>query len=338
MCVNIDENMGQLDEFLNERGLRDNTVVIFLTDNGSTFGPKYFNAGMKGGKTTLWEGGHHVPCFVRWPGGGLRPAGDVGGLTQVQDLLPTLVELLGLKIPADTRFDGVSLAGVLRGQAVVPEDRMLVINYSRMPFKTVRTTVQNPAVPRREGAAVLWQRWRLLEDKELYNLQDDPLQEHNVITSHPEVVATMRSHLDQWWDGVQEHANEFEASVIGHEAENPVQLTACEWADVFVDQQAQVRRGDRKNGLWHIEVATAGDYAFTLSRWPDKARLRLQDGIEETRVTDGVLSSGPAWPVRSARIRVGDAEQRRSGRRGIPIGSLRNAVARRTNRPANMVG
>ena len=310
MCVNIDENMGRLEEFLNERGLRDNTVVIFLTDNGSTFGPKYFNAGMKGGKTTLWEGGHRVPCFVRWPGGGLRPAGDVSGLTQVQDLLPTLVELLGLKIPADTRFDGVSLAGVLRGQAVVPEDRKLVINYSRMPFKAVRTTAQNRAVPRREGAAVLWQHWRLLEDKELYNLHDDPMQEQNVIASHPEVVAAMRSHLDQWWDGVQEHANDFEPSVIGDDAENPVQLTACEWADVFIDQQAQVRRGDRKNGLWHIEVAAAGDYAFTLSRWPDEARLRLQDGIGETRVTDGVLTSGPAWPVGSARLRVGDVEQR----------------------------
>lgn len=309
MCVNIDENMGRLEEFLNERVLRDNTVVFFLTDNGSTFGPKYFNAGMKGGKTTLWEGGHHVPCFVRWPGGGLRSAGDVGGLTQVQDLLPTLVELLGLKIPADIRFDGISLAGVLQGKTVVPEDRKLVINYSRMPFKAVRTMDQNRAVPRREGAAVLWQHWRLLEDKELYNLHDDPLQEQNVIARHPEVVAVMRSHLDQWWDGVQEHANEFEASVIGNDAENPVQLTACEWADVFIDQQAQVRRGDRKNGLWHIEVAAAGDYAFSLSRWPTDAKLRLRDGIEATRVTDGVLTSGRAWPVGSARLRVGDGEQ-----------------------------
>lgn len=310
MCANIDENMGRLDQFLTERGLRDNTVVIFLTDNGSTFGPKYFNAGMKGGKMTLWEGGHRVPCFVRWPDGGLRPAGDVDGLTEVQDLLPTLVKLLGLKIPADARFDGISLAGVLQGKALMPEDRKLVINYSRMPFKANRTTLHNPAVPRREGAAVLWQNWRLLQDRELYNINDDPMQEHNIIADHPEVVAVMRLHLDQWWDGVKEHANDFEASVVGNDAENPMLLTACEWADVFIDQQTQVRRGDRKNGLWHIEVAAAGTYAFTLSRWPDDAHLRLQVGIGETRVTDGVLTSGPAWPVHSARIRVGDMEQR----------------------------
>ncbi|HAK97144.1 MAG TPA: hypothetical protein DCM87_19685, partial [Planctomycetes bacterium] len=90
MIADIDEHMGRLEAFLREQGLRENTLLIFLTDNGSTFGPRYFNAGMKGGKTTLWEGGHRVPCFVRWPAGGLRPAGDVGGLTQVQDILPTL--------------------------------------------------------------------------------------------------------------------------------------------------------------------------------------------------------------------------------------------------------
>ncbi|TWU15740.1 sulfatase-like hydrolase/transferase [Allorhodopirellula heiligendammensis] len=309
MCVNIDENMGRLEKFLEEQEIRENTVLIFMTDNGSTFGPKYFNAGMRGGKTTLWEGGHRVPCFVRWPGGGLRPAGDVDGLTEVQDLLPTLTDLMDIEVPAATKFDGISLAEVLRGRSEVPDERMLTINYSRMPFKTVRTTLRNPAVPRREGAAVLWKHWRLLHDNELYNLREDPLQQHNVINHHPQVVAKMRSHLNEWWGGVQAHANDFEPSLIGHDAQNPVQLTACEWADVFIDQQSQVRRGERKNGLWHIEVAAAGDYSFTLSRWPQESGLALNDGIGETRVTDGILSSGPAWDVASARIRVGDVER-----------------------------
>ena len=187
---------------------------------------------------------------------------------------------------------------------------MLVINYSRMPFEAVRTTPMNPAVPRREGAAVLWKRWRLLEDKALYDLETDSLQEHNVIDRHPAVVTTMRSHLNDWWDGVKHPAEEFQPSVIGHEAQNPVELTACEWADVFVDQQSQVRLGVRRNGLWHIEVAVAGKYAFTLSRWPKDSGLRLRDGVDETQVTDGVLTDGPAWPVASAKIRVGDIEQR----------------------------
>jgi arylsulfatase len=308
MIVNIDENMGRLDSFLTEAGLRDNTLLIYLTDNGSTFGPRYYNAGMRGGKVTLWEGGHRVPCFLRWPGGGLRSPGDVGGLTQVQDLLPTLAGLLELKVPAEARFDGLSLADVLRGQGAVPVDRKLVINYSRMPFQATRTEPGSAAVPRREGAAVLWQRWRLLEDKALYNLDEDPLQTRNVIAQHPEVVKTMRSHLNAWWDGIQASANVFEASVVGSEAENPVTLTACEWADVFVDQQAQVRRGERKNGVWHIEVAHAGTYALTLRRWPYEAGLRLRDGVSATRVTDGMLEPGEPWPVAAARCRVGGQE------------------------------
>jgi arylsulfatase len=68
MIANIDENMGRLDAMLRVSGLRDDTILIFLTDNGGTVGVKTFNAGMKGGKVTLWEGGHRVPCFIRWLG------------------------------------------------------------------------------------------------------------------------------------------------------------------------------------------------------------------------------------------------------------------------------
>ena len=309
MIANIDENVGHLEEFLATSGLRENTLLIFLTDNGSTFGPRYFNAGMKGGKTTLWEGGHRVPCFIRWPKGGLRPPGDVPGLTEVQDILPTLVDLLGLAVPQTVRFDGISLAPVLRGESSVPEDRVLVINYSRMPIKANRSTTNSDAVPRREGAAVLWKRWRLLEDGALYNLDDDPLQERNAIEQHPNVAARMRAALDAWWAGVEPRINEFQAVIVGDPAENPTRLTACEWADVFLDQQAQVRRGERKSGLWHIEVATPGDYALTLSRWPYASGLKLTEGVAETPVTDGVFKAGEAWPITAARIRVGGTER-----------------------------
>ena len=304
MIANIDENVGRLEAFLRESGQREDTIVVFLTDNGSTFGADYFPAGMKGGKTTLWEGGHRVPCFVRWPKGELRPPGDVAGLTQVQDLLPTLLDLCGVPAPASVKFDGINLAPVLRGRAEPPADRMLVINYSRMPGGATRATPDNPAVPRREGAAVLWQRWRLLEDRELYDLATDPLQERNVIAQHPEVVAKMRAHLDAWWAGVRDQCKEFQPSVIGSDAQNPVMLTACEWADVFVDQQAQVRRGARRNGVWHLEVAQAGTYEFELRRYPPESGLKLTDPAEATKVTDGTLVAGPAFPIAAAKIEI----------------------------------
>ncbi len=309
LIANIDDNMGRLEGFLKSAGLRDNTIVIFLTDNGSTMGPRYFNAGMKGGKVTLWEGGHRVPCFVRWPAGNLLGGQDIAELTHVQDLLPTLIDLCGLETPQSPGFDGTSLAALLRGKQESLPDRMLVVNYSRMPFRAKKPTPVNGATPRREGAAVLWKRWRLLQDRELYDLNTDFHQDKNVIDEFPEVATRMRAHLDDWWDGVKDDVNVPQRVVIGSEHENPAALTACEWFDVFVDQQRQIRRADLKNGVWHLDVAAPGEYEFELRRWPVEADLALTASLPEKRVTDGVYVPGKPLPIRSARIRVADQER-----------------------------
>ena len=96
MIANIDENVGNLDAFLRETGLRDTTLLIFMTDNGGTAGVNVYNAGMRGRKIDLYDGGHRVPCFVRWPAGNLGSPRDIGELTQCQDILPTLIDLCGL--------------------------------------------------------------------------------------------------------------------------------------------------------------------------------------------------------------------------------------------------
>jgi arylsulfatase len=182
---------------------------------------------------------------------------------------------------------------------------MLIINYSRMPHGFEYPAPDSPSVMRREGAGVLWKRWRLLEDRELYDLEKDAFQRNNVIGDHPEVVAKMRAHLDAWWDEVKDIANEPQRSIIGHEAENPVLLTACEWLDVFIDQQKQVRRADLKNGWWELEVAEAGEYEFELRRWPRDLDLALGAGLEATPITDGVLEAGKALPISSVRMKIG---------------------------------
>ncbi len=266
MVRNIDTNMGKLMKFLDDEGLRDDTILIFKTDNGSTHGPRYYNAGMRGQKTELWEGGHRVPCFISWPNGDFLKPQDIHGLTQVQDLLPTLLDLCD--IPNDAKFDGMSLASILRGKAAVPEDRMLVINYSRMPgFVNYPTPFAQTHMYRNLGE-VLWKRWRLLEDRELYNLETDPKQTTNVIDKYPEIVSKMRARLNEWWADVGPNANEVQRVIIGSEHENPSRLTGCEWLDVFIDQQRQIRQGAEKSGYWMLEVAEDGEYDFELRRWP----------------------------------------------------------------------
>ena len=308
MGLNIDENVGKLMQFLENADLLSNTIVVFLTDNGSTFGQDYYNAGMKGRKTELWEGGHRVPLFIRTPHGMFPQPAVIHELCQVQDLLPTLASMAGIQnIPKN--LDGMDLSPLITGEMAALQDRMLVINYSRMPPFQVSYTKDNPSIPKKDGAAVLWKNWRLLENRELYDLGSDPHQDHDVASDHPDIFQQMSDHLAKWWDDVEEDALEVQRVVIGNDTENPMMLTACEWLDVFVDQQGQVRRGVRKNGVWHIIVDQPGNYAFELMRWPRESGLALRDSVASTVVTDGRYVKGSPLDIHGARIRVGDQEK-----------------------------
>lgn len=297
----IDEQFGKWMAGLEAAGVADNTIVVFLTDNGSTMGPRYFNAGMRGGKTRLWEGGHRVPAFLRWPAGRLQP-GDVGGLCHVQDLLPTLASLADIKnVPAD--LDGIDLQPVLRRQQEMP-DRTLVINYSRMPTFREQYT-QQPHLPQKNGAAVLWDRWRLIENRELYDLAEDPKQTQDVAAQNPEVMEKLQRHLDQWWGKVGPTVMEAQHVIIGSKYENPSLLTACEWLDVFVDQQVQIRAGVQKTGVWHLKVEQPGTYRIELRRWPRESQLQLSAGLEPTTVADGQYRRGKPLPIVAANLAIG---------------------------------
>lgn len=294
MIVNIDENMTRLDQMLRETGLRDNTILVFMTDNGGTAGVNFYNAGMRGRKITLWEGGHRVPFFIRWPQGGLGGGRDIDELTRVQDVLPTLIALCGLETPAGAEFDGVSLADLFRGKVQHLPDRMLVIQFSRM----------NVGRPQWGDAAVLWNKWRLLSNTRLYDVSKDPGQERDVISQHPEVAARMRSHYERWWKEVNPRLDSFLPVHIGSLQENPTLVSPTEWADVFLDQGNQIRRGERRNGMWHILVEREGEYEFTLRRWPKEVDVPMRAGLPPHDGEDGDYPAGVALPIAEARLRI----------------------------------
>ena len=310
MIANIDENVGRLDAFLRDSGLAENTIVVFLTDNGGTAGVPVFNAGMRGRKIDLYDGGHRVPCFIRWPAGKLREPGDIGGLTTVQDLLPTLLDLCGVPKPEKAAFDGVSLAKVLRGEGEPPADRMAVVQFSRM----------NEPAPQQGDACVLWKRWRLVAGKELYDVAADPGQKTNVIEKHADIAEKMRAHYEKWWAGVAPRVNDHEAIVIGSDAENPLLLSPADWEDTFLDQGAQVRAGLRRNGPWNVETAKAGEYEITLRRWPAEADTAIRAARPIVKHTDGQFPAGVALAVASARLKVDQFEATH------PVGEADKAV------------
>lgn len=138
MVANIDDNVGRLMKFLEERGLDRTTIVIFMNDNGSTWGTDIYNAHMRGTKCTIWQGGTRAISFWRWPDR-WQPH-SVEHLTAHLDVLPTLCEIAGVKLPAGlaAELEGFSLVPLLESKGPVTwhEDRMLFQHNGRWPSGT----------------------------------------------------------------------------------------------------------------------------------------------------------------------------------------------------------
>ncbi len=287
MITNIDENMGRLAEFLETAELAENTILIFLTDNGTSAGYRDgqgFNAGMRGTKGSLYEGGHRVPFFLRWPGGGLTGGRDIPDLTAHLDVFPTLVELCGLEIPERAEWDGISLAPLLSGQVDTLPDREIVVQFR-----------QSPEPPEKGSATVMSGHWRLVNDRELYGLRSDPGQKNDVAAEHPEVVEKLRLAYKAWWDEVSPGLAEYRRIVLGADQENPAWLTAFDWHTVTPWNQGQILRGMQANGFWAVEIATAGRYQFRLRRWPQELDLPITaapSGAAAIRANEARLKIG----------------------------------------------
>ena len=201
MVENIDANFGLLMEKLAEWNALENTIVIFMTDNGGTHlngslngkKVKHFNANLKGGKNSPYEGGSHVPAFWQWKG--VLGAGvDIDALTAHIDLYPTFCELAGAKLPSKIQdFDGRSLVPLLENPKAEWPDRELFFHCGRW----------NPG--KRESmkyakCAVRTERWRFVNNKDLYDISKDPSETTDVAKENPEVVDRLRKSYDKWWE------------------------------------------------------------------------------------------------------------------------------------------
>jgi len=193
MIENIDEDFGRLLDALKSWGIEDDTLVVFLTDNGGTLGVKTFNAGMRGQKVTPYEGGTRVPSFWRWPAA-IRGDRDVSALAAHVDVFPTLIDALGLRVdaPAREQVEGRSLAPFFRADSVEWPRRTLITHVGRWP-RGKRDEFKF------KGASIRDDRFALVNDVELYDLQADPGQATNVIDAHPDVVARLRAEYEAWW-------------------------------------------------------------------------------------------------------------------------------------------
>ncbi|MEN8714340.1 MAG: arylsulfatase [Verrucomicrobiales bacterium] len=202
MITNIDDNMGLLMKKLDEWSLADNTLLIYSTDNGSARGSKIFNAGMRGGKASLNEGGSRVPLFFRLPGR-TEPGRDLNQLARHIDMFPTFAEIAGADI-SDQNLEGRSLIPLLGKEEVSWPDRKLFFHGGRWAKSGAPRNFgkgdPNPDSYQYQRFAVRSTKWRLVGKDTLFDLENDPGEETNVIEANPEVAADLLQAYDGFWN------------------------------------------------------------------------------------------------------------------------------------------
>ena len=208
MIENIDDNVGRLMTHLEERDLFRNTVVIFMSDNGLTGGGSGkpgtplghdsngqeilpYNAGMRGLKGSPDEGGVRVPFFVRWDGH-WKAGRDVDRIAGDIDVFPTIAAITGAELPAG-QVEGRSLLPLLEDAQTSWTDRYLFTHVGRW------ATGKEPNDFQWKNFSVRNQRFRFVNNTELFDMEADPGQQQNVIERYPEVVKEIRAAYDAWW-------------------------------------------------------------------------------------------------------------------------------------------
>jgi len=263
MIENLDANVGRILAKLDTLGLAENTIVMFATDNGPNT-PR-FNGGMRGGKGSVFEGGQRVPCFIRWPGK-LGADKRVSQIAQHVDVLPTLLDLVGVPLPATPPLDGRSLAPLLRGEAVKWPERLL-FEVTGRGGKDGTSIAKFPGTVRSDT-----HRWVHDNKQEmLFDLRSDPGEKNNIAAQQPEIAARLGKTYDAWFAeataATQGKVQRFPIT-LGEGTELLAPFATLEGGAKFFgmgwDNDWAVFPTDTAAVVWSLEVPEAGDYELTV--------------------------------------------------------------------------
>jgi arylsulfatase A-like enzyme len=197
VLAEFDRQMGRLLDGLKARGMQENTIVVFTSDNGAlpTFDGDR-SGGFRAGKLALYEGGIRMPFIVRWPG--QVPAGrvDERSIVSAVDLLPTLCSIAGAAVPREHRLDGIDVSAAWRGRAAAQRGP-LYWEYGRNDEFFKFGPDRSPSV------AVRRAQWKLLVNAdgsrtELYDLAADPKEGNNLAANKPEIAGELRKLALDW--------------------------------------------------------------------------------------------------------------------------------------------
>ena len=178
MCENIDWNVGRITDKLKELDLTDNTIVIYLSDNGPN--SWRWNDGMKGKKGSTDEGGVRSPLLIKWPGN--IPSGKkINEIAGAIDFLPTLTDLAGIEPEVAKPLDGISLKPLMMENDPSWEDRLIFSHWG----KGNRVSVRNA-------------NYRLDDQNKLFDMKQDPGQKNDISNEFPEIARELVQGKEKW--------------------------------------------------------------------------------------------------------------------------------------------
>ena len=283
MISNVDENMGKLLHYLEEKEIVENTILVFMTDNGTAAGARFdkntglvtkgFNAGMRNGKGSMYDGGHRVPFFIRWAKGGIPKDENINELTAHVDVFPTLIDLLGIDPPNNLKFDGKSLMPLLKKEKENWPNRILITDSQRM---------ETPKKWRQ--SSVMMGSWRLINGVQLYNIQEDPGQQNDVSQNHPEVFDQLKTAYEKWWSGLTHAISEVPRIVLCPPKQPITQLHVhdlhmAEGYNSVPWNNLLIRKGHKTFGWYAVKVDKPGTFVFNLSYWPPDIKTSIRDSV-----------------------------------------------------------
>jgi Sulfatase len=316
--------------------LSRDTLIVYLSDNGPLWSHgkatrnegRRFNCGLRDGKYSVHQGGIQLPLILRQPGT-IAGNGKLDVLSAHIDVLPTVLDFLGLPVPAGIKLDGRSLLPALDGKAMT--ERALFEHYNG---ETGDVQVPYP------GGAVITDRWKMVDGNALYDLKTDPGEANNVAEQNAATLAALDLQFRDWFADVGSERPAFPAPHVGHPEENPTELTP-HWSKLsggldfrFNDDPPQFRglgvhgdtiaHWDSLAGriVWRINVVQIGTYRIQLRLRcsQDEAGSKIRVTLGESS-TDGEITActaGGEWKVQT----VGSLAVERGGPQDLTLSAL----------------
>lgn len=304
MLKNLDENFGRLMFELDWLGLSENTVVVFMTDNGPTSGR--YNAGMRGAKGSVYEGGIRVPFYVRWPGQ-IEAGKRIDRIAAHLDVLPTLAKIAGTELPEGLLLDGENLLPLWKGviSPIQWPERTLFTQHIKSiiqaPFQNATAFNQSHKMvsyPKTANQARFSVDPAKLE-LELYDVESDFAETSDVSKSKPEVLSELKLSYERWFDAMKQTRGFQPGRIhLGTKFENPSHL--CRYQDGHrpygTDSEAigwPVRVSGSDRYRLNFEIAEVWGPVVTV-RWKNETtRLRIASAqssvVLELSEGDGIL-------------------------------------------------